>query len=191
MAQLSRIPVEWSGTAATGGGLSVFYSTASTPTTYLTALRGFFFSIAGLFPTDLTLTFPGGGDVFEATTGELVGDWTSTAPAVVTGTQAGAYAKGVGCRLVWRTAGITRGRRVRGSTFMVPIAANQYDTNGTLQGSVVSSLEGAGATLIAADSASMRIWTRPSASGASDGADHEITSAVSPDSVSWLRSRRT
>lgn len=191
MATIARIPVEWSGLAVEGNGVSTFYTSNSTTGTYLAALREFFFSLRGMFPDGVSLVFPGAGDTINDATGELNGTWTSSAPAVVTGTQTGVFAQGVGARMVWRTAGITRGRRVRGTTFLVPIAGNQYGTDGTLADGVATGMASAGATLRAADSGSMRIWSRPSGPSASDGASHAVTSAEGPDAVSWLRSRRT
>jgi hypothetical protein len=191
MAQLSRIQVQLDGAGVVGGGLSTFYSTASTPTTFLAAVRQFYSDCSSLFPTNVGFTFPGDGDVFEDSTGTLVGDWVSAAPAPVAGTWPDEYAAGVGARMVWRTAGITRGRRVRGSTFMVPLAGNCYDDDGSITGAVTTLLAAAAAPLILADGASMRIWSRPSATGASDGDSHGVTAVQVPGNVTWLRSRRT
>lgn len=183
--------VEWSGTAVVGGGVSTFYSSNSAPGTILAAIRAWFLSFNGALPTGVSIVFPSSGETIDDTTGTINGVWTATAPDVVVGQDADPYAAGVGMRVVWNTAGITRGRLVRGATYIVPLSADFYDTNGSIDGTLVSNMQTATDTLIAADSGSLRVWSRPSTSGGSDGASHAITSATVVDAVSWLRTRRT
>lgn len=191
MATICRIPVELNGTGVTGGGVSTFYTSNLAPATFLAGIRQYYFSLAGLFPDDVGFSFPGDGDLIDDGTGALAGTWTTTAPAVVTGTQTGTWARGVGARAVWNTAGITRGRRVRGTTFLVPMAANQYTSNGILDAGAASSIALAGAALITAGGGDMVIWSRPLPGVGSGGASHAVTSASAPTATSWLRSRRT
>lgn len=171
--------------------MATFYSDNLVPSAYVTALRGYFDSIKGLFPDALFFQVDGSGDTINDATGVLNGTWSTTTPAPVQGTQTGSYAKGVGVRVVWVTNGVTRGRRVRGTTYLVPMAGNQFDNNGTPDSGPIASIQSASNTLFAADSGSMRIWTRPSTPGGTDGASHAITAASVPDKTSWLRSRRT
>lgn len=191
MATLSRVRVSWEGAPVVGGGLSTFYSTNLTPTTFVGAVRTFFSNIAFLFPDDVSIQVAGDGDTFTDTTGALVGSWSMTPPAVVLGLDTGTYAKGVGIRTVWNTLGIRNGRRVRGSTFLVPIGSANYDSAGSIASAVLTMVQSAADALEASDSGSMRIWSRPSDSSSTDGASHAITSASVPDAVTWLRSRRT
>jgi hypothetical protein len=114
-----------------------------------------------------------------------------TPGAVLTGSTTENYAAGVGFRFVWNTAGVTRRRRVRGSTYIVPIKGSFYGPDGTIDNTLITNALASAATLVAADSGSMRVWSRPSAAGASDGAAHQVLSASVPDTVTWLRSRRT
>lgn len=191
MATIARVRVEWVGAAVDGGGVSTFYSSNADPSVFNTAVRAFFNNIKGIFPNDLTFVFQGVGETIESTTGKLNGSWTMTAPASVTGADTGSWAKGVGTRVTWNTAGITRGRRVRGTTFLVPIASVCWDDNGSLSDTVMSTLNTAVPALAAADSGSMRVYSKPSAGGGTDGVAHAVTSGVAMDTVSWLRTRRT
>lgn len=191
MATLARLRYVWSGTGIVGGGVSTFYSSNSDPATLNAAIRAFFLANNGLFPSSVSIIPPGSGDTIESTTGVLNGSWSMTAPALVVGAGSGSWAAGVGLRVVWNTAGITRGRRVRGSTFLVPLTTAFYDTNGNIADATWLNVQNSAETLRAADGGSMRIYSRPSAPGVGDGVAHPITSARVPDVVSWLRSRRT
>jgi len=159
----------------------------------------FFDAAPLLFPVGNTITVPNGGDIIDDVTGNLAGSWTDTGTGgVATGTETGSYAKGVGLQVRWRTSGIVASRRVTGSTFMVPIAGSLYDTDGTIDTAVITSLQSAADDLVAA-MAGFRIWSRPVEADpdhvppivARDGTSSAVVAAVCPDRVSWLRSRRT
>lgn len=191
MATLARLEVTWSGTPVVGGGISTFYTSNSDPSAFYTAVRAFFVAVGPSIATGVTFSFTGSGDTIEDTTGELNGSWSMTTPTAVAASGSSNWAMGVGARVRWLTAGITRGRRVRGATFLVPLGGNLYDGTGSIADATVTTLANAANTLRAADSGSMRIYSRPSGAGATDGAAHAVTSSDLPDRVSWLRSRRT
>lgn len=191
MASIARITALWTGTTVVGGGVSTFYSSNLSPGGFCTALRTYFVTTGGSIASGTTITIQPTGDLIDENTGALTGAWSTTPPAAVICSGSANWASGVGTRQVWNTAGITRRRRVKGSTFLVPLGGNLYDGTGSIADATVAILQGAGATLLAADSGSMRIWSRPSGAGASDGAAHAVLSCSTPDRVSWLRSRRT
>ena len=56
------------------------------------------------------------------------------------GSGQGGFAAGVGARVVWETGAVRNGRRVRGSTFVVPIWSSAYETNGTLHTATINDL---------------------------------------------------
>ena len=128
------------------------------------------------------------GEEFLEETGELVGVWTEGTTTNVTGGGTGSYAGGVGACIGWSTAGIHNGRKVRGRTFVVPLAANQYDTDGTVASGVISTLDAAAATLIGTGTGRLSIWARPTPTV--PGMVYAATSGTVKDHVSWLRSRR-
>lgn len=190
MATLARARVSWNGVGVVGGGISTFYST-DVSMAWITPLRAFFAGAASALPPSVDITMPVSGDLIDSADGALAGSWTTAPSANIVGTGPAPFAGGVGGRVQWTTGGVTRGRRVKGSTFLVPFSNTMYDANGTLDNGLVSSYATACATLITATGGDLVVWSRPSSPGASDGAAHAILSGRLVDKVSWLRTRRT
>lgn len=188
MATLHRLRVPWSGSAVVGPGLSTFYF-SGTMTGKPAAVVAFYTALAGAFAPGITWTIPSTGDDLEDSTGELTGAWTASGGATVVSSGTGVFAMGVGARVVWNTANVHLGRRVRGSTFLVPLSAAQYQADGTIVNATSTNIVNAGNTLISSTTPDFRIWSRPNAAGAF--AVSTVVSATSPDTVSTLRSRRT
>lgn len=189
MAQMQRLRVSWSGPGVTGPGLSTFYTSTAGPLGIADDVLAFFQGQALAFPTNLTITVPSGGDLIEDTTGGLAGTWNEPGTGgTFTGTGTGDYPQGVGMQIRWRTGGIVAGRRVVGSTFICPIMSAIFAADGTIDNVTVASVQAAGTALIAAHP-DLRIWSRPK--GPRVGSSHAVETAVVPDRVSWLRSRRT
>jgi hypothetical protein len=162
-------------------------------------LRTFFTAVQSAFPNlAVTWDFPNHGEVIDEDDGELAGSWTGgTASSVIAGSPNATWVQGVGARIVWNTGAVTRGRAVRGSTFMVPLQTSAYESAGALVGSFVTIFNGAAPALIASDP-NFCVWSRPvfDRSGpvpvlVHNGSHAPITSGTVPDRVSWLRSRRT
>lgn len=188
MTQIARLQVAWSGATVTGPGLSTFYASTS-GTGFSAAVHTFFDTSPLLFPAGTTITVPSGGDLIEDTTGALAGTWNEPGGGGVTvGTETGSWSAGVGMQVRWPTGGIVGGRKVVGSTFLVPIAGSLFDTDGTIDAAVVSSVEVQANALLAAVP-TLRILSRPK--GLRVGSSHTVLRVVVPDRTSWLRSRRT
>lgn len=188
MADVLRHRVVWSGSTVTGGGVSTFYQD-SPDTAGPGVLFDFFNAFAGILPTGTTITVATSGDIIETSNGELIGAWSGGTGGVVTGTNTTGYARGVGMRVRWNTAGIFHGRRVRGSTFLCPLGLGVYDTDGSINSSVITASNTAISDFVGEDQG-FGIWSRPQGT-ATDGEFNLITSGTLPDAVSWLRSRRT
>lgn len=188
MASIAVIPVVWDGLPGLPG-VSVFYSIGTDASAAIAALNTWFGANKALYPNGLSWQTPSAGDIVDETDGELIGDYTGAAGAVTAATGgAGIYAGGVGMRVRWNTSGIVNRRRVRGSTFMVPLLGSAYDGSGTIQNASVATVQTASNALVAAGV--LRVWHRPSPGG-SDGVSYPFMSALVPDRVSTLRSRRT
>lgn len=188
MAQLQRLRVQWGGSPVTGPGLSTFYATTA-GSGYPAAVHAFFTAIRSAFPSGLTWTIPQDGDLIEDTTGGLAGSWSEgSGGGVVTGGGSANFANGVGMRVQWRTGGIFRGRRVRGSTFLCPMVSGVYLADGTIDDVTVAGMQTAATNLIAAVP-NLSIFSRPAFG--TPGTHSIVTSAIAVDRVSWLRSRRT
>jgi len=186
-----RMRCVWGGIGVTGGGLSTFYfdqAGSGSPAD----VRAFFEAIKANIPSAVTITVPNGGDVIDTSNGALSGAWSEpSGGGITTGTFAGDYPQGVGLRVVWNTAGIYRGRRVKGSTFIVPIGAALWGLSGQLDPATQAIFQTAADTLAASGSMPV-IWSRASdVAPATTGINSAVTSATVPSLVSWLRSRRT
>lgn len=168
-------------------GVSTFYALPAA-TGAVAALSAFFNVVDAYIPDAVTLTIPESGDSIESTTGELVGGWTSTGGDVVGGVSTQDWAAGVGMRVVWQTNTIIRGRRLRGATFLAPLAVTAYDNNGTLDSTVHGVVQAAATTL--ATGSHLIVWSRPSTPGGSDGGYGSVTASTIPDRPTSLRSRR-
>lgn len=170
-----------------GSGVATHYW--NNAVTHQSDLKAFWTSVAAIMAGYVTITVPNSGDVFKEDDGTLLSTWSSGTSATITGGGTGAYAGGVGACLGWGTGGIHYGRKVRGRTFIVPLALNQYDTDGTLATGCVSSITTAKNTLLTAMGTDLQIWARPSTKHPI-GNSYSVTGGVVKDHVSWLRSRR-
>lgn len=191
MTNLERWRIVWSGSAVVGGGISTHYF--ATPTASVSAdVNAYYTAMLKYLPPSVSVDVPSSGDTIDSATGNIVGTWSHAGGAHLLGTCAvSTYAAGVGARVVWNTLGRTNNRLVRGSTFFVPLASNQYETDGSIVGATNGDFKFRSDTLITAQSGSLHIWSRPSSAGASDGHTNSAVNASAPDKVSWLRSRRT
>lgn len=189
MASIARCRVAWSGSAVVGDGLSTFYWGSGGVAGYPGAVLAFFNAIKGLVPVGVTWTVPSSGDLLDDTTGALQGSWSIAGGGTVASAGGTTYAAGVGSRVVWQTGAIRGGRRVRGSTFIVPLGTTQYDADGTIAPAALTTLGTAAANYLTAVGSNGLIWSRPRTGLA--GQAVPITAALTPDKVSWLRGRRT
>lgn len=188
MPTLNRVVCEWTGSVVTGGGISTFYF-ADAATGYVADLLTLFDSIKSWLPTGGGFDVPGTGDRLDAATGDLVGAWTDGTAGGVGFSGGAEHAAGVGCRIAWGTGTFANGRRVRGSTFLVPLTRTAYDNNGTLTSGALEALQDAVDTFMGGAGADLVIWSRPV--GGAGGGTAPVTSGTVVDKVSWLRSRRT
>lgn len=193
MATISRLRVGWSGSPLTGAGVSTFYCSRTDMTGIPVRFLTFFDSISNFFPNGITWEVPNSGDQIESSNGDLVGAWSATGGGQ-TLSSGGAvdFTPGVGMRVRWNTAGIHRGRRVTGTTFLCPLAEQEI-TAGTVQSTTVNAVLAAANTLISGDT-NLVVWgdelpatpTKPFAPGGA----FNVLSVTVPSRMTWLRSRR-
>lgn len=193
MTTIKRIRVVWSGTPVTGGGISTFYCLPS-DTALAASCKSAFTAAVGIFPSALSWTIPVTGDLIDDTTGALAGVWTETAGTggTVVGTNAGTWSQGVGARVKWLTSGTFAGRRVVGSTFMVPLVINGFEGAGAITSAYLTTLNTFGSTLLSGVP-TLRILSKPTVYNGTplNGTSSQVVSPLVPDLVSWLRGRRT
>lgn len=188
MTTLNRLRVGWSGSGVTGPGVSTFYF-LTTGSGEPTALLALYNALKSRIPNDVLMSVATGGDQIEDTTGALVGAWGTSAVTVVAGGSTNAYLQGTGTRIVWGTGGITGRKRVRGSTFIVPLEATDFTTTGQMLTTANTAITTAAQTFQTATSASFVIWSRPKVGRA--GSHNLVTSVSVPFNPTWLLSRRT
>jgi hypothetical protein len=188
MANVARVRATWAGAAVTGPGVSTFYFN-EIHSGFVSALGAYFTAWASWIPTGTTVTIQNTGDLLDIPTGQISGTWTDGTTQVVAMTGAGVYNQGVGVRVKWNTAGIRNGRRVRGSTFMVPTIGAAQATDGTPAAAALTAWNTAVSTLVTTSVSEMVTYSRPAPALA--GQASEIISGSVADAVSWLRTRRT
>lgn len=187
MATVSRVEVKWSGPGIVGPALSVFH-TVGLGGDLAVELRALYQAIRDLIPTGVTVAVSGEGETYDSATGAFTGVWSmTTPPAAVTGNSPGGFAAGAGGRFVWTTDGVTNSRRVRGSTFVVPLGNGVWNTSGGI--SSASTAAAAAAAFVTATSGEFVIWTRPV--GGAGGKTSLVTAGTFPATATSLRSRRT
>lgn len=103
------------------------------------------------------------------------------------------WAAPVGAVITWNTATVHNSRRIRGRSFVVPLASSQYDTDGTLTSSCTGALDSAATALRTGGTLTeLIVWVRPTvAGGGADGTGGVVTSHRVPDMGAILRSRRS
>lgn len=197
MTNLSRIRVVWSGTPVVGTGLTTFYvqgSASSLPA----SVKAFFTATKATFPSGITWTIPNTGDVIDDTNGTLVSVWTGSGGGTETSGGTGTnFVQGAGGRVKWLTGGIYRGRRVVGTTFMVPLVMDYWEGASAISSVALSNWSTAAANLLAAEPGlavySREVESDPDADPpvvGTPGESNLIVSALVPDATSWIRSRR-
>lgn len=115
-------------------------------------------------------------------------------PTIATGISGTPYAAPAGAMIQWETGAVVRGRRLRGRTFLVPLASNAFQADGTLSAATMDDLGDAAEVITRTTGAQFLVWSRPvrAAGGAitEEGLSRRINSATIPDRAAILTSRR-
>lgn len=99
------------------------------------------------------------------------------------------YAGPSGAVVTWRTGDLRNGRRIRGRTFLVPLASQAYESDGTLTNATMSAIRNFGDTMIGGSlEGDLGVWSRPV--NGEGGVFASVTGFTVPDLVAVLRSRR-
>lgn len=99
------------------------------------------------------------------------------------------FAGPAGAVITWRTNDLRGGRRIRGRTFLVPLATTAYQEDGTLTPQALTAVRGFGDAMLGGTlEGDFGVWSRPR--GGSGGVFASAVSYTVPDKVAVLRSRR-
>lgn len=190
---IARVTAQWRGFRGAPGYSNFFFRGAvadEQPNEAMaTAVATFFRAFNNLFPEDLTISINPTIDSIDETNGQLVGQAETDPPPTVAGGGSANYSAASGAVVNWLTQGFVGGRRVRGRTFLVPLASTVYDPAGDLTGAARTAISDAANALVANSSTSgLVVWSRPK--NGSGGSIHDVTNASVPDLGAILRSRR-
>lgn len=204
MTDLCRVNVAWQNWPG-APGLSQLYFLNTAMQTNVDGVRAFFNALTNFLPSGLAINVPGSGDIIDSATGSITSAWSvTTTPTTVSGLGSGTYAGNAGAVIHWLTADVRDGRRIRGRTFLVPLVASSFESNGSLTSATISAITAAGNTLRTTASGNMRVWARPVAAhteydrktgvaksiSARTGQHSDISGVRVPDLAVSLRSRR-
>lgn len=208
MSDIMKVTMAWTGFTGAPGYSNFYYKDTATTgaltnadaTTAANEVALFMDAIVTLLPPTVKLQIQSDVPVINATTGKMsyvlsTGPWgTLTGSAV-----AGSYSAASGSVITWRTGGVRDGRRVRGRTFLVPLANSAYESDGTMATAALTTLQNAAAGMVSpAANKSLVVWARPTVTKNPDGTSttgtdgnwYQVTSGTIPDRVAVLRSRR-
>jgi hypothetical protein len=142
-------------------------------------------------PTTVTCQTDSTVEVIDDTTGELQEFVNATVAAARVGTGTGNYSAAAGAVCNWYTNTVRNGRRIRGRSFLVPLAGSALGPDGSLDNTNLTGLRTNTATFVTQTGAArLVVWGRPTAPGASDGVSAEVVSFTIPDKTAVLTSRR-
>jgi hypothetical protein len=150
------------------------------------AVKAFWTGVNVQMPSSVTIVVQSDVSTLNDSTGDLVSVSAVTGGTVGPGGASAPYAAGVGASIAWICNEVHGSRRLKGRTFVVPLAAAGYQSDGTLVDSVRTALSTHAANLIAQQD--FGVWGRPK-----DGANGLFGNAQAfriADKVSWLTSRR-
>jgi hypothetical protein len=178
-------------------GLQTHYLTSTIPNTQESAnlahdrVVNALTACAGLFPPNVHWTTQALVEEIEQTNGNLLGQKFVTD---VAGQGSGAAIESpqqVQMVVSWRTDGVVNSRRVRGRTFLGPLAADTNTNQGTPNAGAIQKALDFANSMGDAGTTDMRhiIWHRPTAGG-SDGSHHDVIQGVVRPVYGTLRSRR-
>ena len=192
---INRITCTWSG--FTGApGYSQFYWVGSAGIQNL--FTPFWQACAPYIPSVVTVTVPNTGDVLDQQTGKKLDIWTSGIANTTSGTATVGvgFSMASGAHVNWFSSVYVKGQRLRGKTYLVPLATTAYASNGVLTTACANAINAAATSLFQGSGGGLCVWHRPiyNPTDPTDlveqGSIGPITSTTTPTKVSVLRSRR-
>lgn len=190
---ITRITAQWTGFRGAPGYSNFFFdgalSTEGGVAAAAVAVRGFFQAIREQLPSGSRIDVQATADIIDEASGQITSVVDFAQPAQVLGSSTGSYSAATGAVVNWNTQDYVNGRRVRGRTFIVPLASGSFDSSGDIAGATLTTLRTAADALVTATlDAPLCVWHRPV--GGAGGSSHVVSSATVPDLGAVLRSRR-
>jgi hypothetical protein len=159
-----------------------------------TAITTFYSALHLLLPSAVTWSMLPTSQVLTVETGALTADQNiPVVPSITAGAVAN-YAAGTGARVYWHTTQIKNRRLIRGATFIAPLSATGFATNGAVVGTTASTIQTAAVAMISALSGSSLVpvvYARPPKTLPGSGLVGNIVNATVSTKPASLRSRRS
>jgi hypothetical protein len=199
MLEIARVTTKWTGLAGGIGYTNLYYRDFETVGIDQAIVNGsvqrtdtWNAAISANVPTGITLEIEPTVAIINAEDGVLQRFMNHVIATQRPGSGTGAYSAASGACVNWYTAGVRKGRRIRGRSFLVPFAGASLATNGTLDDTKLNTLRTATNTLVTSQTTpgDLGVWARPTTKGATDGVWNVVNSFTIPDKAAILRSRR-
>ena len=201
MAELAVHTFGWTGFRG-APGVSTFVALNSLPNNaqgYAANINKFFTAVAAIFPSSLVIKASPTYRILDEQTGALIQEnaYAAALPAVA-GTGAPGFAAPAGAVVDWVTSTIGTRRAIRGRTFLVPISAQAWEADGTMNAATVDLIRNSATQLIVDQNANFVIWRRPRPAQVAPkvprpavvGKSGVVVSSKVPDMAAMLRTRR-
>lgn len=187
-----RVTSEWTGFLGAPGYTNFYFDAFAEQDrqAVVDSVRAFWEGVSNWLPATVRIRVLGEVAIVNHLTGEVDAFQQLTSPTQVSGIGQGAYSSATGAAVTWLTDGVRAGRKVRGRTFIVPMAgAGAFDSDGSLGAAALTGINSAANTLLT--NRALIVWCRPTAgAGVGDGAKYEVTAQRVVDKPAVLRSRR-
>lgn len=191
--EILRVQVRWDGFLGAPGYSSFYFAggggLVSDAQQVADRVADAFDGLFSVLPTGVAADVQSEVEVIDSDTGTIIDFREITPEASRNGTGTGGYSAASGGVVNWRTNDVRFGRRIRGRTFIVPMAGTAYEADGTLSTAGRSALQSFGSTMVGGDiDSEFGVWSRPR-----DGSGGVFASATGysvPDMAAVLRSRR-
>jgi hypothetical protein len=194
----------WAGASGLPGYTNLFFDApgvdvAAEIVSVADAVADFWNALSPGLASGVTLTTSAEIRQLDPATGALETLWAiSPSPSPVGGGGSGVGPSPAGGCISWNTGEVHAGHVVRGRTYLVPIALNVFQSDGTLTSGFVTIMNDAAVGLIGHSGPDFVIWSRPVASDPDhvppivghSGAAFPAVTGVAKDKVAVLRSRR-
>lgn len=193
---MDKMVARWDGWGG-GPGFSNFYfsgeNTGAELDDKLDAIHDFFAGVSGDLPNAITITFqPTVVRINEATGDQTDEVSIPTVPGPVTGLGGPNFSSPSGACVSWLTGVTVGSRKLKGRTFLVPLASIAYGPDGSLNDTILTEIRTAAAIFVqrcnTGGDSKLVVWHRPV--GGAGGQAVQCVSSVVADRAAMLTSRR-
>jgi len=149
--------------------------------------------VQSFFVDDETWTIGPTVPFFKVTTGESVAEVTASfSNQVITGTGSDIYMDRSACvNVAFRTNDFVSGRRLIGRSFVGPISAQAFASNGQIQNTALAAFGGMFDGAISGLGPMLAVWHRPTTPSGTDGSYGDVVTVTARSVPGTLRSRKT